>query len=88
LTPVKPSFELTRTGIATSHRCHSADGQSNTRNHSRRIEAMNRLTEIITAIQHALHLTKPLLFELVLFIWAAVEMGRFIWTVALGGHGG
>ena len=49
---------------------------------------MNRLTEIITAIQHALHLTKPLLFELVLFIWAAVEMGRLIWTVALGGHGG
>ena len=49
---------------------------------------MNRPTEIITAIQHALHLTKPLLFELVLFIWAAVEMGRFIWTVALGGHGG
>jgi hypothetical protein len=49
---------------------------------------MNRLTEIITAIQHALHVTKPLLFDLVLFIWAAVEMGKFICTVALGGHGG
>jgi hypothetical protein len=47
---------------------------------------MQRLTEIVQAIQHALHVTKPLLFELVLFTWAAVEMGRFIWTVALG-HG-
>jgi len=49
---------------------------------------MTKLSEIISTIQHALHLTKPLLFELVLFIWAAVEMGKFIWTVALGGHGG
>ena len=47
-----------------------------------------KLTEAVQAISHALHLTKPLLFELVLFIWAAVEMGKFIWTVALGGHGG
>lgn len=47
-----------------------------------------RLTEIIQAVSHALHLVKPLLFEVVLFIWAAVEMGKFIWTVALGGHGG
>lgn len=47
-----------------------------------------KLTEIVTAIQHALHITKPLLFEAVLFIWAAVEMGKFIWQVALGGHGG
>jgi hypothetical protein len=46
---------------------------------------MNRFSEIITSIQQALHITKPLLFELVLFIWAAVEMGKFIWTVALGG---
>jgi len=49
---------------------------------------MKRLTEMINAIQSALHLTKPLLFELVLFIWAVVEMGKFIWTVALSGHGG
>jgi hypothetical protein len=47
---------------------------------------MQKITEIVAAIQHALHITKPLLFELVLFTWAAVEMGRFIWTVALG-HG-
>jgi hypothetical protein len=46
---------------------------------------MNRLSEIVQAIQQALHITKPLLFEMVLFIWAAVEMARFIWTVALGG---
>jgi hypothetical protein len=48
---------------------------------------MHKLTEMVAAIQHALHITKPLLFELVLFIWAVVEMGRFIFTVALG-HGG
>jgi hypothetical protein len=48
---------------------------------------MHKLTEVIQAIQHALHITKPLLFELVLFIWAVVEMGKFIFTVALG-HGG
>jgi hypothetical protein len=47
---------------------------------------MQRLQDLVQAIQQALHITKPLLFELVLFIWAAVEMGRFIWTVALG-HG-
>lgn len=49
---------------------------------------MHRLTEIVQAIQHALHLTKPLLFELVLFAWAVIEMVKFILTVALGGHGG
>jgi hypothetical protein len=47
---------------------------------------VNRFTEIIQAISHALHVTKPFLFELVLFVWAAVEMGKFIWAVALG-HG-
>jgi len=47
---------------------------------------MQKLTEVIAAIQHALHITKPLLFELVLFSWAAIEMAKFIWTVALG-HG-
>jgi hypothetical protein len=47
---------------------------------------MLKLTELIQTIQHALHITKPLLFELVLFIWAVVEMTKFIWTVALGGH--
>jgi hypothetical protein len=47
---------------------------------------MTKLTEIISAIQQALHVLKPLLFELVLFSWAAIEMAKFIWTVALGGH--
>ena len=45
-----------------------------------------KLTEIVAAIQHAIHISKPLLFELVLFIWAVVEMTKFIWTVAFG-HG-
>lgn len=45
-----------------------------------------KLTEIVQGIQHAIHISKPLLFELVLFIWAVVEMGKFIWTVAFG-HG-
>ncbi len=45
---------------------------------------MTRFTEIITALQQVIHLTKPLLFEAVLFIWAVVEMGKFIWQVALG----
>jgi len=45
-----------------------------------------KLTETVQAIQHAIHITKPLLFEAVLFIWAVVEMFRFIWTVAFG-HG-
>jgi hypothetical protein len=49
---------------------------------------MLKLTQVIQAIQQALHVTKPLLFELVLFIWAVVEMAKFIWTVALGGHTG
>jgi hypothetical protein len=47
---------------------------------------MIRFAEILKAVQESLHLVKPLLFELVLFIWAAVEMGKFIWTVALGGE--
>jgi hypothetical protein len=47
---------------------------------------MNRLTEIVRAISSALHTVKPLLFELVLFVWAVVEMARFVWHVALGGH--
>jgi hypothetical protein len=45
---------------------------------------MNRLTEIVRAISNALHVVKPLLFELVLFLWAVVEMAKFIWQVALG----
>jgi hypothetical protein len=49
---------------------------------------MIRLKEIVDAIQHTLHLTKPLLFELVLFLWAVIEMAKFIWTVAIGGHAG
>jgi hypothetical protein len=48
---------------------------------------MNRLTEIVQAISNAIHIIKPLLFELVLFLWAAFEMGKFMWTVATG-HGG
>jgi hypothetical protein len=44
-----------------------------------------RLTEVTRAIQQALHLTKPLLFEFVLFAWALIEMGKFIWIVAVGG---
>lgn len=48
---------------------------------------LHRLTEIVTGIHHALETIEPLLFKLVLFIWASVEMGKFIWTVALGsGH--
>ena len=47
---------------------------------------MTKLTEIIAAIQQTLHLVKPLLFESVLFVWAVVEMGRFIWSVAFGGE--
>jgi len=46
---------------------------------------MHRLTEVINNIQHALHLVKPLLFELVLFTWAVVEMGKFILAVAFDG---
>ena len=45
---------------------------------------MGRLTEAVQAIQTALHLTKPLLFELVLFAWAAIEMARFIFGVIEG----
>lgn len=47
---------------------------------------MTRLHEIVQAIQQTLHIVKPLLFEAVLFLWAAIEMGKFIWTVALGGE--
>lgn len=48
---------------------------------------MKTLTEIVQSIQQALHITKPLLFELVLFAWAVIEMGKFIWAVALGNGG-
>jgi hypothetical protein len=48
---------------------------------------MHKFTEIIQAISHALHVTKPLLFELVLFLWAVIEMGKFIWSVAFGHTG-
>jgi len=48
---------------------------------------MSKFTEVIQAISHCLHVTKPLLFELVLFLWAAVEMAKFIYAVAFG-HGG
>lgn len=48
--------------------------------------SMTKLTDVLTAISQAIHLTKPVLFELVLFLWAVIEMGRFIFTVALGGE--
>jgi hypothetical protein len=47
---------------------------------------MIRFHEFIKAFQEALHVTKPLLFELVLFIWAAIEMFKFISSVAFGGE--
>lgn len=43
-----------------------------------------KLTEFVAGLQQAIHITKPLLFELVLFVWAVVEMGKFIWAVAFG----
>jgi len=49
---------------------------------------MTKFTEIVQAIQHAMHISKPLIFELVLFIWAVIEMGKFILTVAFGGAEG
>jgi len=47
---------------------------------------MARFTEIVQMIQHVLHTSKPLIFEAVLFLWAVIEMGKFIWSVAIG-HG-
>jgi hypothetical protein len=47
---------------------------------------MNRLTDIVRVISQAIHTIKPLLFELILFVWAVIEMGKFIWVIALGGH--
>jgi hypothetical protein len=47
---------------------------------------MNRLTDIVRVISQAIHTIKPLLFELVLFVWAFVEMAKFIWIVCIGGH--
>jgi len=49
---------------------------------------MLRFVEVIKAIQQGLHVLKPLLFEMVLFLWAVIEMGKFIWSIALGGHAG
>ena len=40
-----------------------------------------RLIEAVKACQEILHVTKPLLFDIVLFLWAAVEMAKFIWHV-------
>lgn len=47
---------------------------------------MNRLTEIVRAISATIHAVKPLLFELVLFLWAVVEMAKFMYHVSFGGH--
>lgn len=49
---------------------------------------ITKLTEVVGAISHALHVTKPLLVELMLFVWAIIEISKFMWQVALGGHGG
>lgn len=46
---------------------------------------MLRLIEIVKCIQQAMHITKPLLFELVLFVWAVAELIRFMIGVTLGG---
>jgi hypothetical protein len=46
---------------------------------------MQRLTELVQAIQQAMHITKPLLFELVLFVWAVAELIRFLIGVTFGG---
>ena len=42
---------------------------------------MHKIIEAIRAMQELLHVTKPLMFDAVLFLWAAVEMGKFIWEV-------
>ena len=47
---------------------------------------MLRFAEFVKTVQQVIHLSKPLLFEAVLFLWAAIEMGKFIWQVAIGGH--
>ena len=46
---------------------------------------LTKLTETITAIQHAIHITKPLIFEMVLFLWASFEMVKFLWQ-QIGGE--
>jgi hypothetical protein len=46
---------------------------------------MIRLIEIVKCIQQAMHVTKPLLFELVLFVWAVAELIRFMIGVTVGG---
>jgi hypothetical protein len=46
---------------------------------------MLRLIELVKCVQQAMHVTKPLLFELVLFVWAVVELVRFMISVAFGG---
>jgi hypothetical protein len=41
---------------------------------------MPKVHEIINAVQQLLHAAKPVLFEVTLFVWAAYEMGKFIFT--------
>jgi len=48
---------------------------------------LNKLSEIIAAVSHLLHIIKPVVFELVLFAWAMVELFRFMLAVVMG-HGG
>jgi len=53
----------------------------------RKGQTMAKFTEVVQAIQHVMHVSKPLVFEAVLFIWALVEMGRFIMNVVTGEAG-
>ncbi len=45
---------------------------------------MQKVTEMVQAVQTALHLTKPLLLEAMLSAWAVVEMARFMFGVIEG----
>lgn len=45
----------------------------------------HKLTEIISAIQHAIHLTKPMLIELALMVVFVAELVR--WACAALGFG-
>lgn len=49
---------------------------------------LGKFTELLTAIQHALHPLKALVFELMLFGWGLIEIYKFFAGVVLGGHGG
>ena len=46
-----------------------------------------RITEIVQTVSHVLHAVKPLVFEVLMFTWAMVEIGKFALAVVFG-HGG